>query len=57
MLHQQYWLNLEKDIIQPTLLSMYWFPLKYKMEFKILLVIYKASDDQAPVYLKQLKES
>ena len=36
------------------LASLHWLPVKARIEFKILLLTYKALNDQAPSYLKEL---
>uniref|UniRef100_A0A8C5GPT6 Reverse transcriptase domain-containing protein n=1 Tax=Gouania willdenowi TaxID=441366 RepID=A0A8C5GPT6_GOUWI len=43
-----------RDHITPVLASLHWLPIKYRIEFKILLLTYKALNGQAPVYLKEL---
>ena len=43
-----------RDHITPVLASLHWLPIKYRIEFKILLLTYKALSGQAPVYLKEL---
>ena len=42
-----------RDHISPVLASLYWVPVKFRMKFKILLLTYKALNDQAPSYLEQ----
>ncbi len=43
-----------RDHITPVLASLHWLPVKYRIELKILLLTYKALNDQAPSYLKEL---
>ena len=45
-----------RDHISPVLASLHWLPLKSSsVQFKILLIrTYKALDDQAPSYIKDL---
>lgn len=43
-----------RDHISPTLASLHWLPVKSRIEFKILLLTYKALNGQAPLYLKEL---
>ncbi|KAK0136277.1 hypothetical protein N1851_027827 [Merluccius polli] len=40
--------------ISPVLASLHWLPVKFRIEFKILLLNYKALHGQAPSYLKEL---
>ena len=44
----------KRDHISPVLASLHWLPVKSRIEFKILLLTYKALNDQAPSYLKEL---
>ena len=44
------------DHITPSLASLHWLPVKYRIEFKILLLTYKAYNGLAPQYLKDLIE-
>ena len=43
-----------RDHITPSLASLHWLPVKYRIEFKILLMTYKALNGLAPSYLKDL---
>ncbi|XP_075329020.1 uncharacterized protein LOC142388045 [Odontesthes bonariensis] len=43
-----------RDHISPALASLHWLPVKFRIEFKILLLTYKALNDRAPSYLKDL---
>ncbi|XP_028454539.1 uncharacterized protein LOC114568999, partial [Perca flavescens] len=43
-----------RDHISPVLASLHWLPVKYRIEFKILLLTYKALNGQAPSYLEEL---
>ncbi len=40
--------------ISPVLQQLHWLPVKYRVEFKILLLTYKALHNLAPQYLSQL---
>ena len=40
--------------ISPVLQQLHWLPVKYRVEFKILLLTYKALHNLAPQYLTQL---
>lgn len=47
--------NISKfDHITPTLLKLHWLPIRFRINFKILLITYKALNGQAPEYLKEL---
>ncbi|MEJ4599689.1 hypothetical protein SJ928_14005 [Enterococcus faecium] len=43
-----------RDHISPVLASLHWLPVKFRIEFKILLLTYKALNDKAPIYVKNL---
>lgn len=43
-----------RDHISPVLASLHWLPVKFRIDFKILLLTYKALNGQAPSYLKEL---
>src|SRR4029434_6027042 len=40
--------------ISPVLASLHWLPVKSRIDFKVLLLTYKALKDLAPNYLKEL---
>ncbi len=42
------------DYISPVLSTLHWLPIKYRIDFKILLIIYKALNGLAPQYLSEL---
>ena len=42
------------DHISSTLFSLHWLPVKYRIEFKLLLLTYKALHGMAPDYIKDL---
>ena len=42
------------DHVSPTLYELYWLPIAKRIEFKILLITYKALHDHGPLYLKEL---
>ena len=42
------------DYITPLLLGLHWFPVKAQIEFKILLITFKAIHSLAPKYLCDL---
>ena len=44
----------KRDHISQILASLHWLPIKSRIEFKILLLTYKALNGQAPSYLKEL---
>ncbi|XP_072251171.1 uncharacterized protein [Leuresthes tenuis] len=43
-----------RDHVSPVLASLHWLPVKFRIEFKILLLTYKALTDRTPSYLKDL---
>ena len=43
-----------RDHITPSLESLHWLPVRYRIEFKILLLTYKALNSLAPLYLEEL---
>ncbi len=40
--------------ITPILMSLHWLPVKYRIDFKIVLFVYKALNNLAPQYLTDL---
>ena len=44
----------KRDHISPVLASLHWLPVNSRIEFKVLLLTYKALHGQAPSYLKEL---
>ena len=44
----------KRDHISPVLASLHWLPVKSRIEFKILLLTFKALNNMAPVYLEEL---
>ena len=54
MLQQEFWWDLTGDHISPVLASLHWLPVKFRVEFKILDLTYKALNDRAHIlsYLK-----
>uniref|UniRef100_A0A8D3C548 Reverse transcriptase domain-containing protein n=1 Tax=Scophthalmus maximus TaxID=52904 RepID=A0A8D3C548_SCOMX len=44
----------KRDHISPVLESLHWLTVKFRIEFKILLLTYKHLDNQAPSYLTEL---
>ena len=42
------------DNISPVLHSLHWLPVKYGIDFKILLLTYKTLNNMAPSYLTEL---
>ena len=43
-----------RDHVSPVLASLHWLPVKFRIEFKILLRTYKVLNNQAPSYLTEL---
>lgn len=44
----------EREHIRPTLKSLHWLPFCFRIDFKILLLVYKALKGLAPAYLSDL---
>ena len=42
------------DHITPVLYHLHWLPVKYRIQFKILVIVYKALNGMAPIYLSDL---
>lgn len=42
------------DHITPVLRELHWLPVKHRIEFKILLQVYRAVNNSAPVYISEL---
>ena len=42
------------DHITPTLIKLHWLPMKYRIKYKVLLLVYKCVIGQAPPYLASL---
>ena len=42
------------DHITPVLADLHWLPVKYRIEYKILLYVYKALHEEAPDYISEL---
>ena len=40
--------------VRPLLFNLHWLPVKFRIDFKILLLTYKAINGLAPFYLKEL---
>ena len=40
--------------VRPLLYNMHWLPVKFRIDFKILLLTYKAINGLAPFYLQEL---
>ncbi|XP_061586908.1 uncharacterized protein LOC133451780, partial [Cololabis saira] len=43
-----------RDHVSPMLASLHWLPVKFRIQFKILLLAYKAQNGSAPHYLQDL---
>ena len=43
-----------REHISPVLASLHWLPIKFRIEFKILLLTYKTLNGIGPSYLKEL---
>lgn len=42
------------DHITPVLMSLHWLPVKYRIQYKVLLLTYKCLNGKAPSYLSEL---
>ena len=42
------------DHITPVLIDLHWLPVRFRIQFKILLLVYKALNDLATLYIKDL---
>ena len=42
--------------ITPSLYNLHWLPVSYRIQFKILLLVYKTVNGHAPLYLSELIE-
>ena len=40
--------------ITPTLMQLHWLPVKYRTEYKVLLLVFKALNGLAPAYLTDM---
>ena len=40
--------------ITPVLIKLHWLPIKFRIQFKVLLLVYKALNGLAPKYIKEL---
>ena len=50
-------LNLKRmDSSTEALKTLHWLPIKFRIQFKILLLVYKCLNSQAPSYLSELLE-
>ena len=47
-------LSRKHEHITPILLNLHWLPVNYRIIFKILLITYKALNDLAPTYVRDL---
>ena len=49
-----HFLLLQHEHITPILLNLHWLPIRYRVVFKILLITYKALNNFAPSYIRDL---
>ena len=42
------------DQVEPPLEDLHWLPIKHRIEFKVLLLVYKSLHNKGPEYLKEL---
>ena len=46
----------KRECITPILYNLHWLPIKYRIIFKLLLIVYKILANQAPLYLTDFIE-
>ena len=46
--------NARYEHVTPILFTLHWLPVEYRVQYKLLLLTYKAYTDQAPLYIKEL---
>ena len=46
----------KREHITPVLASLHWLPVRYRIEFKTLLFVFKCLNGLAPIYLSELLE-
>ncbi len=44
----------KRDHITPVLISLHWLQIRYRIDFKVLLLVFKALNGLTPVYLSAL---
>ncbi len=44
----------QRDHIIPILASLHWLPVSFRIQLKIVLIVFKALDGQAPSYISDL---
>jgi len=44
----------KRDHITPVLISLHWLQIRYRIDFKVLLLVFKALNGLIPVYLSAL---
>ena len=44
----------QKKHITPVLIKLHWLPIKFRIQFKVLLLVYKVLNGLAPKYIKEL---
>ena len=44
----------KSDHITPVLMELHWLPVEFRSQYKLLLYVFKALNNLAPVYLKEL---
>lgn len=44
----------KRDHITPLLISLHWLPVRYRIQYKVLMFVFKALHDQAPEYIKDM---
>ena len=46
-----------KDHITPILKSLHWLPVIYRIDFKVLLLVFKSLNGQGPLYIAEMFET
>ena len=44
----------KRDHITPVLISLHWLPVRFRVDFKILMFVFKSLHGNAPIYLSEL---
>ena len=42
------------DHVEPPLQDLHWLPVRFRIQFKVLLLVYKSLNGKGPAYLKEL---
>ncbi len=44
----------KRSHVTPILISLHWLPVKFRIHFKILVMVFRALHGQAPVYINEM---